>query len=345
MTKSKSQMLSKIDHLLSEINEQYTSLKSNPSTDQVELILLAGKIDFLSAHIKALQSLSQQVDVSNESISTTVNVAGVETKETVFTPSSDFSSKDVDSQKVVEEIVEHADTIPAKSDESVANEVVGLKEEPVMSSEPSTTDSLTAPDFQEIEQVKEDFSIRDTDEDVEIKMQDPVFKEPTVQERQAISEQIDPDDLDLQSEPDRTEEVVSKEIVVEEKSVFVPEPTPVKEEKTFQPTRPLTLNEMIQQQKQAGVNVTQQFNTTSSVDRVVDLKTGISLNDKLMFIKDLFNGYSLAYSEAIELLNRFDNFAAADAFLQSNYALKNGWAEKPQTVEKLYVVLRKKFVN
>jgi hypothetical protein len=76
---------------------------------------------------------------------------------------------------------------------------------------------------------------------------------------------------------------------------------------------------------------------------VLDIKTAINLNDKLLFIKDLFNGYSLAYSEAVELLNRFDNFAEADAFLQSNYALKNGWSEKPQTVEKLYAILRKRF--
>lgn len=108
-------------------------------------------------------------------------------------------------------------------------------------------------------------------------------------------------------------------------------------------TKPLTINEMIHQQKKAGVNITQQFHTSSSQDKVIDLKAAISLNDKLLFIKDLFNGYSLAYSEAIELLNRFDNYAEADAFLQTNYALKNRWSEKPNTVEKFYHLVRKKF--
>lgn len=138
------------------------------------------------------------------------------------------------------------------------------------------------------------------------------------------------------------ETVVNVEPVEEEvKTVATPEkPVFVAEEV---PSRPLTINELIQQQKQAGVNLTQQFQTSASHDRVVDLKAAISLNDKLLFIKDLFNGYSLAYSEALELLNRFNSYAEADAFLQSNYALKNGWAEKPQTVEKLYAVLRKKF--
>lgn len=137
------------------------------------------------------------------------------------------------------------------------------------------------------------------------------------------------------SEKEEIEPVVRE--VVEEKKVLEIEPEPT--------TKPLTINELIQQQKKAGVNLTQQFQTSTTQERALDLKTAVSLNDKLLFIRDLFNGYSLAYSEALELLNRFNNFAEADAFLQSNYALKNGWADKQQTVEKFYILLRKKFVN
>ena len=150
------------------------------------------------------------------------------------------------------------------------------------------------------------------------------------------------------------EDVTALEIVEEaEEEVVVPVTVPAKEVEVpvqsvattvdESATRKLTINELIQQQKQAGVNVTQQFKTSASNEKVVDLKTAVSLNDKLLYIKDLFNGYSLAYSEAIELLNRFDSFAEADAFLQSNYSIKNGWAEKSQTVEKFYSLLRKKF--
>ncbi|MFD2555844.1 hypothetical protein [Sphingobacterium tabacisoli] len=144
----------------------------------------------------------------------------------------------------------------------------------------------------------------------------------------------------------KEEEPVVRE-VIEEKKVLVVEQVEVKVETVVQEesTRPLTINELIQQQRLAGVNMTQQFQTSNAQERVTDLKSAVSLNDKLLFIKDLFNGYSLAYSEALELLNRFNNFAEADAFLQSNYALKNGWTEKPQTVDKFYILLRKKFSN
>src|SRR5690606_32884362 len=166
-------------------------------------------------------------------------------------------------------------------------------------------------------------------------------------------------DEEIEEDPETVEEV---EVVEEERQVFVPNPVKaevqeprldevpsqvepeVAPQKEEAPSRPLSINELIHQQKLAGKNLTQQFNTsTTQSDRVLDIKSAINLNDKLLFIKDLFNGYSLAYSEAIELLNRYDNFAEADAFLQSNYALKNGWAEKPQTVEKLYAILRRRF--
>ncbi len=100
----------------------------------------------------------------------------------------------------------------------------------------------------------------------------------------------------------------------------------------------LTIHDVIAAQVTTGT-VASRFST----DTVTDLKSVISLNDKLLFIKDLFNGYSLAYSEAIELLNRFDSLEAADNFLKHNYAVKNKWDSKPETVEKLYAILNRKF--
>jgi hypothetical protein len=134
-----------------------------------------------------------------------------------------------------------------------------------------------------------------------------------------------------------------KEVVIEQpQEVFIREEINTVIEEA--PARPLTLNEIISQQKQAGVqNRVYQVNQSGHSDKLTDIKAGISLNDKLLFIKDLFNGYSLAYSEAVELLNRFTSYAEADAFLQTNYAIKNKWADKPHTVEKLYDVLRRRY--
>jgi hypothetical protein len=76
---------------------------------------------------------------------------------------------------------------------------------------------------------------------------------------------------------------------------------------------------------------------------VTDLKQAITLNDKLLYIKDLFNGYNLAYSEAIDILNRFTTFEEADKFLKNNYAVKNNWESKQTTADKFYALLKRRY--
>jgi hypothetical protein len=100
----------------------------------------------------------------------------------------------------------------------------------------------------------------------------------------------------------------------------------------------LTMNDILASQTSQNT-VSSQFNQR----QVNDLKSLINLNDKLLFVRDLFNGYSLAYSEAIEILNRFDNFESADNFLKQNYLSKNNWAEKQHVADKFYEILNKRF--
>ncbi len=76
---------------------------------------------------------------------------------------------------------------------------------------------------------------------------------------------------------------------------------------------------------------------------VSDLKLAITLNDKLLYVKDLFNGYNLAYSEAIEILNRFNTFEEAMRFLKTNYIAKNNWDSKQATTEKFYALLKRRY--
>ena len=92
----------------------------------------------------------------------------------------------------------------------------------------------------------------------------------------------------------------------------------------------ITINQKISSQMGNKAASTEQAN----VQPVSNLKQAITLNDKLLYVKELFNGYSLAYSEAIEILNRYNTFEEAERFLNNNYATKNDWANKPDTTEK-----------
>lgn len=100
----------------------------------------------------------------------------------------------------------------------------------------------------------------------------------------------------------------------------------------------LTLNDILSGNTQPG-----SIRTESNRPPVTDLKQAISLNDKLRYIRDLFNGYNLAYAEAIDLLNKMPDFKTADTFLQKNYAAKHNWADKQETADHFYELLNQRF--
>lgn len=102
----------------------------------------------------------------------------------------------------------------------------------------------------------------------------------------------------------------------------------------------LTINQRIS----AQINANASRNTEHiSAQPISDLKQAITLNDKLLYIKDLFNGYNLAYSEALDILNRFSSFDEAENFLKTSYAAKNNWDAKPATAEKFYALLKRRY--
>lgn len=106
------------------------------------------------------------------------------------------------------------------------------------------------------------------------------------------------------------------------------------------PAKPMSLNERLASQLGTNSNTS---NSDTAKNTLTDLKQGINLNDKMLYIKDLFNGYNLAYAEVIDLLNKMADFKTADAFLQNNYAEKNNWAVKSATVTKFYELLKQRF--
>ncbi|MFD2969673.1 hypothetical protein [Sphingobacterium bambusae] len=329
MAFTKESIFSKIGELLVELNDGYTALsESSEEESPAAILLLEAKAKFLAAHVEVFRQVSgATVEVAKPSASNSTfadqPVSPVE--EVFFTPPIAFEEP-ADKQPVEDEIVEVETTSVVKNDEPAPVAAV------VAPAEETTTEVVDRTEEPVAENL---FTASSAQNSVEEKPQ-PVAAAEEKEEKVVVT-------------TDRPEQLVEEEVVVNEvvqepkEIVIEDKPAAVEEPK---PTRPLTLNEMLQQQRRAGFAQSPAATTqpVKSQEKVVDLKSIINLNDKLLFIKDLFNGYSLAYSEAIELLNRYSTFAEADVFLQTNYALKNNWSDKPQTVEKLYAVLRKKFM-
>ena len=125
--------------------------------------------------------------------------------------------------------------------------------------------------------------------------------------------------------------------LVADRPIFTPEAVPVKPvEQPIAATNPArSLNDLLAKTNSQGDEPVRA--------PIADLKQAINLNEKLLFIKDLFKGYNLAYSEAIDIVNKMNSFEAANNFLQSNYSIKYDWASKQATVDQFYELLNRRF--
>jgi len=169
------------------------------------------------------------------------------------------------------------------------------------------------------------------DEKVE-ETETPPIAEEVVEEPAAEIATIEPEEIPVaEIEEEKPEEAPVVELVVDKPADEVP----AKDEDEV-----LTRNQKISAQMgDKTISKTDQ----ASIKPISDIKLAITLNDKLLYVKDLFNGYNLAYSEAIEILNRFNTFEEAQRFLKTNYVTKNNWERKAATAEKFYALLRRRY--
>lgn len=72
---------------------------------------------------------------------------------------------------------------------------------------------------------------------------------------------------------------------------------------------------------------------------LLDLKRGISLNDRFLFQRELFNNNREGMNEVMDRLNSFGNFEEAESFL--THELK--WDFENQTVKEFLVIIKKGF--
>ena len=170
----------------------------------------------------------------------------------------------------------------------------------------------------------------------------PIDAEPIMEQvvPPVAAEPIKPEASPIQAFAEPVVEEVIPPVVIEPvKTETAPaEPAFVPAPAEAAPAVKLTLNDILSGNTQGSA-----AKTEGSRAPITDLKQAISLNDKLRYIRDLFNGYNLAYAEAIDLLNKMPDFRTADAFLQNNYAVKNNWSAKQETADHFYELLNQRF--
>ena len=59
----------------------------------------------------------------------------------------------------------------------------------------------------------------------------------------------------------------------------------------------------------------------------------------------MFNGYSLAYQEAIDTLNKLGSLEEAKNYLDENYAQVNDWASHETTATRFYELVSRRYTK
>jgi hypothetical protein len=321
-------LFKKIGYILTELQDQYQYLAENPQeVNALELELFLSNANFLTDHIHiVMKAISHQEVKAIDAPAPVTTKSAV--KEEIFRPDTapatfEFMMDDHTGHDKFEYEEKKVDEIFNRPLTPEEQQIIAQKQaaKPVETlSQKLTGDDEIGP---------EPFLVPPTQEPVrEEPLKVEVIKQAAALETPAMPK--------VQQEEIKEETAPAKVEVPLVKTTVIPEKEPLNSNTQEAAVKP-TLNELL--------GSSRNLNTNAEPSRVEikDLKQAISLNDKLVFIKDLFHGYGLAYAEAIDLVNKMHDFKTADTFLKKNYAVQNDWKSKQETVDRFYEILSRRF--
>jgi hypothetical protein len=93
------------------------------------------------------------------------------------------------------------------------------------------------------------------------------------------------------------------------------------------------------QLKQKETEIAQGFNETP----IRDLKKAIGINDRYLFINELFRGDEIMYERSLKTINEFNIFPEAQFWIERELKLKLGWKDSSIAVDHFYQLIRRRF--
>jgi hypothetical protein len=74
-----------------------------------------------------------------------------------------------------------------------------------------------------------------------------------------------------------------------------------------------------------------------------DLKKGIGINDRYVFVSELFRGDDAMYERSIKTINGFRILAEAEYWIERELKVKQGWDDSKSTTQHFYQLVRRRF--
>jgi hypothetical protein len=97
-----------------------------------------------------------------------------------------------------------------------------------------------------------------------------------------------------------------------------------------------SLNDRLKQEKKEVVH---QLKDTP----VKDLRKAIGINDKFLFVNELFRGDEGMYERSIKTINNFHILPEAEYWMNRELKVKLGWNDSKETVQHFYSLVRRRF--
>ena len=124
----------------------------------------------------------------------------------------------------------------------------------------------------------------------------------------------------------------------------VPTPTPVEPVVTKQPE----LHEKIAKVTNASLNdklkqTKIELGESLLETPIKDLKKAVGINDRFLFINDLFRGDDVMYERSIKTINNFSIYPEAEYWIKRELKLKLGWDDKNEVVKQFDQLIRRRF--
>jgi hypothetical protein len=76
---------------------------------------------------------------------------------------------------------------------------------------------------------------------------------------------------------------------------------------------------------------------------IKDLRKGVGINDRFLFINELFRGDESMYERSIKTINNFTIYAEAQYWMERELKVKLGWDNEKSVTQDFYALVRRRF--
>lgn len=186
---------------------------------------------------------------------------------------------------------------------------------------------------------------------VETAAEENVAEQPTEEEKIIQVLQVDEAEIEAELEEIKRNAAMLQQIstqskpqllfedIVDEIPTLPPKPTPV--------AAPKEINDHIAEQgtslndklKAAAAEVSEKL----AEGPVKDLKKAIGVNDRFLYINELFRGDEAMYERSIKTINGFSIYPEAEYWIRRELKTKLGWTDSDDTVKQFDQLVRRRF--